>query len=368
MALCHIDSFPYVSKGGRRPLGMSSETFFEYLHKRVPREQFCSNAPLVAHAMDILQRKRTNVQAFVTTSCNPELMERIAHAPEGLIRDIARCMAAQGRNDRAAQGTLDSVQPIARTLQQGIRLSTAAVDLTDAYYHRAFLNVKAMVQCLGPNTFFYNVNPADMYSSVVFIAAGEPVVLGEDGVPQPNPSVQDRWRMVARSFHACKELINVTHRCILRYFFGWDEAAGRQTDPNCLMGVVLSYTRKVEESGRLALHIHGSAQPLIFCVERLEQLFAGPNCAAIALAQSVLAMWLPSPYMSEQLCPTPYGVPADQGQPAPGPYPSGPAAGVDFLTVTRPEAARADTAAQHLTRVRGGLLLSCTLPKFSMAT
>jgi hypothetical protein len=238
----------------------------------------------------VVQRKRSNVNAIVTVRCRPQLVDNLRDTPDDLVRDIARCLALRGRNDSAARAALNEVSNVVRTLQQGIRYSTASMGLSDAFYKRAFLQTRAMSQCLGPNTFFYNINPADMYSCAVITAAGQPYVLQDDGVPTPNPSVQERWRLVASNFHACKELLNVTHRCIERYIFGWNADSKRQDDPNCFMGVVLAHTRKVEESGRLALHIHGSALPLIFSVDRLQQLFAGPNSAAIALATAVVSM------------------------------------------------------------------------------
>jgi hypothetical protein len=291
-------------------------------------------------------------------------LENLHDTPDDLVRDISRCLALRGRNDAAARAALNSVGDVARTLQKGIRYSTASIDLSDAFYKRAFLQTRAMSQCLGPNTFFYNINPADMYSCAVLTAAGEPYVLTDNGVPDPNPSVQDRWRLVASNFHACKELLDVTHRCIERYIFGWNASAKRQDDPNCFMGVVLAHTRKVEESGRLALHIHGSALPLIFSVDRLRQLFAGPNCAAVALASAVISMWLPTPYRSPA-CPTPFGVLPENGIDSPRPYPSGPAAGVDFLTLSRLEAEQPGTCAQHLCRVSCAALFTfeCTHTK-----
>ncbi|EFJ49533.1 hypothetical protein VOLCADRAFT_89824 [Volvox carteri f. nagariensis] len=59
---------------------------------------------------------------------------------------------------------------------------------------------------------------------------------------------------------------------------------------------------KVEQSGRLALHIHGVAHVATFAVERLQALFSGPNCRALALAYALCAMWYPSPYYDPFTC------------------------------------------------------------------
>ncbi|EFJ39969.1 hypothetical protein VOLCADRAFT_100292 [Volvox carteri f. nagariensis] len=104
-----------------------------------------------------------------------------------------------------------------------------------------------------------------------------------------------RWRLTVMV--QVMGLMSRIHRQVLvEQLFGFAPGAMRQTDPNCFCGVVFEVVVKVEQSGRLALHLHGVAHLECFALDNLQALFCGPNCRALALAYALCEMWYPSPY------------------------------------------------------------------------
>ncbi len=118
----------------------------------------------------------------------------------------------------------------------------------------------------------------------------------DDGRPTDTNNVVEKWRRVRENPHSCAALLEAVKIAILDELFGFKPGDKKQSNPNCFCGVVFYVIAKVEQSGRLALHIHGAAALAAFCIERLRGLFAGPNCRALALAHSLCCMWQQAPY------------------------------------------------------------------------
>ena len=91
-------------------------------------------------------------------------------------------------------------------------------------------------------------------------------------------------------------LVNAVITAIKKELFGFSPSDVRQSNPACFCGPTFSVDVKVEETGRKELYIHGLARVAAFCVERLAELFNGPNCRVLALAHAVCTMWMPAPY------------------------------------------------------------------------
>ncbi len=106
----------------------------------------------------------------------------------------------------------------------------------------------------------------------------------------------EKWKRVRENPHSCAALLEAIKVAILDVLFGFKPGDKRQSDPGCYCGVVLAVVAKVEQSGRLSLHIHGGAILAAFCVERLRELFAGPNCKALAIASSLCSQWQQPPF------------------------------------------------------------------------
>ncbi len=106
----------------------------------------------------------------------------------------------------------------------------------------------------------------------------------------------EKWKRVRENPHSCAALLEAVKKAILDVLFGFKPGDKRQSNPDCFCGVVFYVIVKVEQSGRVALHLHGGAALAAFCIERLRGLFAGPNSGALALAHGLCSMWMPAPY------------------------------------------------------------------------
>ncbi len=170
----------------------------------------------------------------------------------------------------------------------------------------------------------------------------------DEGRPAEDSTVVEKWKRVRENPHSCAALLEAVKIAILDVLFGFKPGDKRQSDPGCYCGVVLAVIVKVEQSGRLALHIHGGAIVAAFCIEHLRELFAGPNCKALAIANSMCCQWQQPPFYNRLPDGTPNSVHnwSAEDSKARGVAPPKedrrcPAAGYSFLTVA------GATPAQH---------------------
>ncbi|EFJ39644.1 hypothetical protein VOLCADRAFT_100716 [Volvox carteri f. nagariensis] len=254
--VCFPVSFPY-GLSGQRPPGMSFASYCSHLVRRVPRAQFSGNLMLLARMYDISVRQQS---------------------------------MAQRRHQLSQQS------PVVRALLDGARASLLRIDLTDAYYNGAKATMRAAALTIGWPPLFFNLNPADMHASCAVVASGQVIDFDDAGRPTHISSTVEKWRRVKEDPHSCAALLIATKEVLVEHLFGFTPGAMRQTDPNCFCGVVFEVVVKIEQSGRLALHLHGVAHLQYFALDNLQALFCGPNCRALALAYALCEMWYPSPY------------------------------------------------------------------------
>ncbi len=126
--------------------------------------------------------------------------------------------------------------------------------------------------------------------------------LRDDGRPADDTTVVEKWKRVRQNPHSCAALLEAVKKAILDVLFGFKPGDKRQTDSDCFCGVVFYVIVKVEQSGRVALHLHGAAALAALCIERLQSLFAGPNSGALALANALCTMWMPEPFYNPLPC------------------------------------------------------------------
>ncbi|EFJ50154.1 hypothetical protein VOLCADRAFT_88987 [Volvox carteri f. nagariensis] len=294
LTLCFPQSFPY-GFSGQRPRGMSFPAYCRHLLRRVPRTQFGGNLMLLARMYDICVRHRSMAQVGITMNMRAHLGEPAACVPRDVIRAMGTILALPYRHSQRRQ-LLAQQSPLVKTLVEGARLSTLRLDLTDAYYNGARSKMRAAALTIGWPPLFFTVNPADMHAACAVVASGQVLDFDDDGRPQHIPSTVEKWRRVKDDPYSCAALLVATKEVLVEELFGFAPGAMQQTNPHCFCGLTFEVAVKVEQSGRLALHIHGVAHVATFAVERLQVLFSGPNCRALALAYTLCAMWYPSPY------------------------------------------------------------------------
>ncbi|EFJ39467.1 hypothetical protein VOLCADRAFT_100932 [Volvox carteri f. nagariensis] len=294
LAVCFPTAFPY-GLSGQRPPGMSYSVYCKHLIRRVPRKQFSGNPMLLARMYDISLRQATMAQVGVTMRIKPHLERDLTRLPRDVVRAMADILALLYSHPQR-RALLVQQSPLVQTLVEGTRRSTVHVDLTDAYYNGAQAQMRAAAMAIGWPTLFFNINPADMHAAAAIVASGQVVEFGEDGRPQNIPSTVERWRRVRDDPYSCAMLLVATKEVLVEQLFGFAPGAQEQSNTNCFCGRTFEVVTKVEQSGRLALHVHGVAHVATFAVERLQALFNGPNCRALALAYALCQQWYPSPY------------------------------------------------------------------------
>ncbi|EFJ39911.1 hypothetical protein VOLCADRAFT_100383 [Volvox carteri f. nagariensis] len=294
LTLCFPQSFPY-GFSGQHPRGMSFPAYCRHLLHRVPRTQFGGNLMLLARMYDICVRHESMAQVGITMNMRPHLGEPAARVPHDVIRAMGTILALPYRHSQRRQ-LLAQQSPLVKALVEGARLSTLRLDLTDVYYNGARSKMRAAALTIGWPPLFFTVNPADMHAACAVVASGQMLDFDNDGRPQHIPSTVEKWRRVKDDPYSCAALLVATKEVLVEELFGFAPGAMQQTNPRCFCGLTFEVAVKVEQSGRLALHIHGVAHVATFAVERLQALFSGPNCRALALAYTLCAMWYPSPY------------------------------------------------------------------------
>ncbi|EFJ39302.1 hypothetical protein VOLCADRAFT_101133, partial [Volvox carteri f. nagariensis] len=118
-------------------------------------------------------------------------------------------------------------------------------------------------------------NPSLDHAAAV-VATGQFLEFGEDGAPLREERVMDKWRRVQNNPYTSQALLNAVKLAFMDILFGFKPGDKRQSNPDCFCGTVFHICIKVEQSGRLALHLHGMV-----------------HLAAIP-------MWLPEPYYDIQ--------------------------------------------------------------------
>ncbi|EFJ39704.1 hypothetical protein VOLCADRAFT_108524 [Volvox carteri f. nagariensis] len=294
LAVCFPTAFPY-GLSGQRPPGMSYSVYCKHLIRRVPRKQFSGNPMLLARMYDISLRQATMAQVGITMRIKPHLERDLTRLPRDVVRAMADILALPYSHPQR-RALLAQQSPLVQTLVEGTRRSTVHVDLTDAYYNGAQAQMRAAAMAIGWPTLFFNINPADMHAAAAIVASGQVVEFGEDGRPQNIPSTVERWRRVRDDPYSCAMLLVVTKEVLVEQLFGFAPGAQEQSNTNCFCGRTFEVVTKVEQSGRLVLHVHGVAHVATFAVERLQALFNGPNCRALALVYALCQQWYPSPY------------------------------------------------------------------------
>ncbi|EFJ39912.1 hypothetical protein VOLCADRAFT_100387 [Volvox carteri f. nagariensis] len=292
--VCFPVSFPY-GLSGQRPPGMSFASYCSHLVRRVPRAQFSSNLMLLARMYDISVRQQSMAQVGVVLRMRPRLGGPAARVPRDVVRTMADILALPYCHAQRRQ-LLSQQSPMVRALLDGARASLLRIDLTDTYYNGAKAMMHAAALTIGWLPLFFNLNPADMHAGCAVVASGQLIEFDDAGRPTQISSTVEKWRRVKEDPHSCAALLIATKEVLVEQLFGFAPGAMRQTDPNCFCGVVFEVVVKVEQSGRLALHLHGVAHVECFALDNLQALFCGPNCRALALAYALCEMWYPSPY------------------------------------------------------------------------
>ena len=294
----HPEAFPHP-RGADRPLGMTLRKLFRLVASRVPRRQMSGNLRLLARMVDVLHLEDSSAQTFVTAKTLEQDVRAVGSIPRNTIKAVASVLAWP-RHHPERRRLLESESPLVRALVTTLRRTVARIDMTDAYYRMVHANLRAVYAATGVAFLMFNVNPADLHSAAAVHAAGQVIEFNDTGAPVQEQGIVRKWTRVRDNPHASQALLQAVKVALLDVLFGFKPGEHRQSNPDCFCGVVFHVGIKVEQSGRLALHLHGIAHLAAFTVENISSLFRGPNCRALALAHALCSMWMPEPYYDVQ--------------------------------------------------------------------
>ncbi|EFJ43117.1 hypothetical protein VOLCADRAFT_96832 [Volvox carteri f. nagariensis] len=111
------------------------------------------------------------------------------------------------------------------------------------------------------------------------VAAGQFLEFGEDGAPLREERVMDKWRRVQNNPYTSQALLNAVKLAFMDILFGFKPGDKRQSNPDCFCGTVFHICIKVEQSGRLALHLHGMVHLAAIPWTKCGPCLRGPTAA-----------------------------------------------------------------------------------------
>jgi len=122
--------------------------------------------------------------------------------------------------------------------------------------------IYAMIPLFGPPTFFFTVNPADVYNPVCAFFAGADVKIGLRDPDQSRvPEFRRRATLVARDPVAAAQFFDRVARAFIRCLLGSrDDLDGVPVAERLgVLGDVLAHYAPSESQNRGTLHLHGLA-------------------------------------------------------------------------------------------------------------
>jgi hypothetical protein len=146
-----------------------------------------------------------------------------------------------------------------------------------------------------------NLCPAEVASYWVF-EMGEPkteykfhVLTGE---PDGRPPKLEALRYIAKNFLACEHFFRTYLEAFCVLFLGWPLGAAKQTNPDCIFGIILKILWSFEESGRLGIHGHATCTMPVLQPANLKKLCESGDMKRMLLwfAESLATSYMPSAY------------------------------------------------------------------------
>lgn len=257
----HPHSFP--NGVGSIPVGMSLKEYSKMILFRYPREQYAQNIGLLADLFNVGQRHDVLTNSRIQLKLAPGMSEEINKLSEDNIRKVLE-MQSSGMPFATQQKILQTLPQAAKTLLGAMRRVGGKIIGTPGSFLSLRSKIQAAWNIFGPYTLMMNLCPYENNMIWVFELAGEPYLFdAKTGKPLKNLSKEERARIVAANPVACAHAFKAYLDAFQKVFLGWEPGAERQTNADCLFGIILAFVFKMETGGRGGIHAHGQCiQPL----------------------------------------------------------------------------------------------------------
>ncbi|GLC58939.1 hypothetical protein PLESTB_001419500 [Pleodorina starrii] len=275
--------FPFVLVG-QRPDGMSEteygKLFCRRMHYRVappapgePRHLLAQNGEALAILFDTKLLHDASRQAAVVVKNSPHHLNAVAGLDRQQVKDAAVVLGGD-RRSAARREALQQIPAGVAAFAAALQAVGSKVEGTNAMYRSARGRAAALDCAVGPITVAFNLNPNDVGNRIVAVSAGQSAPCASDGRPLFSEDMHRRLRRVAAYPTLCAAYLQVVADAVLWILFGFRPGDKTQREPHCYMGTVQYVSYKVEESGRRALHLHGTAVVPAFRVATVKAAFS----------------------------------------------------------------------------------------------
>ena len=269
LVYAHPSAFPHGV--GKCPQGMSLEHWARCIILRHPRGQYACNLGLLVDMFNIIQRHNVNTHARVQLRLTPRLANTIGDLSSADLKLLLDIMSKPG-GGIGNSSKWRKLSPSARTLLQGMKRASSRVAASPGAMLSLRSRVLAISSIFGPFTCMINLNPSELNLHWTFTLAGVPYTFDAAGRPQGRPGQLDALRIVAANPVACAQSIQAYLSAFCDVFLGWPMESKRQSNPDCLFGVIKAAYLKFESSGRGGLHAHGQILQPPLQAQKLQQL------------------------------------------------------------------------------------------------
>ncbi|GLC39716.1 hypothetical protein PLESTM_000932100 [Pleodorina starrii] len=275
--------FPFVLVG-QRPDGMSETEYGKLFCRRMhyrgappapgePRHLLAQNGEALAILFDTKLLHDASRQAAVVVKNSPHHLNAVAGLDRQQVKDAAVVLGGD-RRSAARREALQQIPAGVAAFAAALQAVGSKVEGTNAMYRSARGRAAALDCAVGPITVAFNLNPNDVGNRIVAVSAGQSAPCASDGRPLFSEDMHRRLRRVAAYPTLCAAYLQVVADAVLWILFGFRPGDKTQREPHCYMGTVQYVSYKVEESGRRALHLHGTAVVPAFRVATVKAAFS----------------------------------------------------------------------------------------------
>ena len=170
-----------------------------------------------------------------------------------------------GLGGAAFQSATSTLPKAAMVLLQALKRTGAKVIGSPQSFLSLRSKVMATNMMYGPYTCMLNLCPSESATHWIFtLSGGETITFDCFGKPENRPGTAQVMKIVSANPKACADFLDAYFRSFFEVFLGWDMASDKQTNPNCIFGLIYSAYMKYETSGRGGKHGHGQiCQPAL---------------------------------------------------------------------------------------------------------
>ena len=279
---------------GDIPEGCSLLKYARWLVRHPPNHL---NPALLWDLYSVHMIQSVNAQVRLVIRDMPQLVETLATISD---EELKQALAMVGKTGNQLHKAMQQASPRVRLLLQAMRITGARIPGTLGAKLSARCMLKALANYLGPMTAMLNICPVESLHQAVWEMGGKKYAFDVYGVPTTRPTdIEECQRFTAAHFFACNEFFHLYLAAFSKIILHWPMGAKHQEDPEtCIAGEILALAWTKEQSGRIALHAHGTLLKRWMQVMNLIRIFEQERtdfaARILAVGEQLCAAYLPS--------------------------------------------------------------------------